>query len=337
MPLDPGEKLTGVLSRCVRTPVRSLAIASCALLLAGCQTDGTSGNQPDWSWGPLFRTEPQTSTSRSASEPPALLSLFQPKPPATQTAPAEEVIITSPAITPREDRVLIVQIQLDILRIRVPKGVFSASGKVWNHLDENAIPASTSSLLRRNGMRVGLGGPTSWSPIRAMLEREKKIETSSTGLRLADGLPLTIDVDNHRMRDQTLFLYRADGTMPGVTCPMSTNLIRIEYNLAIDRRDAVQLDIMPEIRQRQVIGELTVNDGRIERPVQEPTRVLRELAFSIVVPPEHFVALGPSDLAWQGHLAGSLLMNETIDGVAYESMYFLTPKLYRSERQLAPR
>jgi hypothetical protein len=90
---------------------------------------------------------------------------------------------------------------------------------------------------------------------------------------------------------------------------MSTNQIRVEYNLAIERPGAVQLDIMPTIQQQPLMEEIQMNElGQLSRPVIEPTRVLRELAFRMVVAPGEFVVVGPSAHIWDGHLAGSLLL-----------------------------
>ncbi len=43
--------------------------------------------------------------------------------------------------------------------------------------------------------------------------------------------------------------------------------------------------------------------------------------------PEFFLAFGPSAAAQQGHLAGSLLLCEEIDGQVFESMYFIAPQI----------
>ena len=141
------------------------------------------------------------------------------------------------------------------------------------------------------------------------------------------------------MRDQTLFLFRADGTLGGVTCPMSSNYLRVEYDIPLTDPSGVVVQVMPEIRQKQVLGSVELNEaGRLEQELQEPSRILHELAFRMELPAGSFVAVGPSAAAGRGHLCGSLLLCEEVGGQRYESMYFLTPKVFRTEhRARAPR
>jgi len=229
-------------------------------------------------------------------------------------------------------------VHFDIFRVRVPRGMFSESGKVWNHLNEQAIPAQTATLLQRNGFRVGIGNAISWAPIKAILDQEKLVETSSDNTTLGNGLPLIIDLNQGHYRDQTSFLFRSDGKLAGVTCPMSRNMLRIEYGLAIEKPKAVQLDIMPQIQQRETFGELTVDQlGALTLPREEPTRVLRELAFRLAMNPDEFVAIGPSAAAWLGQLLpGSLLLCEEVEGRQCESADFITPRLQRADEESTP-
>ncbi len=324
-------RTVGMPSRVVSLPAhrafwRRLRVlyALAAVLMAGCQSSDQPKREPAW-FKPLFTFSAHPPESQPASDP-------APEPEPTLPPAGPDGSAAQP--------IIILQTRFDVLRIRVPRGVFSQSGKIWNHVSEEVIPDATARLLQRNGLRVALGHPDSYPPIHAMLENEPGAEMSNTSILLANGLPLTIAVDQHRTRDQTLFLYRADGTMAGVTCPMSTNLIRVEYSISIDTPNAVQVDVMPEIRQQQVRGNLAINElGQLDAPREEPTRVLRELAFRMVVAPEDFVMIGPSPTVWPAHhggrsyLAGSLLLCETIDGKPYESMYFITPRQERSDRK----
>lgn len=211
--------------------------------------------------------------------------------------------------------------------------MFSESGKIWNHLSDQMIPAQTSTLLQRNGIRMGMGGPQAWPPIKAILDQEKPVETSSDNTTLGNGLPLVINLDRGRLRDQTLFLFRLDGTRAGTTCPKSRNMLLIEYALAVDKPGAVQLDIMPQIQQKETLGELTINQlGALDMPRQEPTRVLRELAFRLVMNPDQFVVIGPSANAWKIRvLTGSLFFCEQVESRECETAFFITPSLRRAD------
>jgi len=231
----------------------------------------------------------------------------------------------------QQQQVVVLQVNFDILRARVPKGAFSESGKIWNHLDEEAVPAEVSTLLQRNGLRVARGKEDSWQPIQAILDQEK-LETARSNMTMSNGLPLTIELDQ-RQRDQTLFLYRRDNTLAGVTCPMSGNRLRIEYEIPVTDASAVVVEVMPEIRQQKVLAPVRVNElGQLDRPIEEPGRVLRELAFRMTVSAGEFFVIGPSRTAHQGYLPGSLLLCEQIEGRTFETMYFITPRVYRTDR-----
>jgi len=274
---------------------------------------------------------PRTSGTRTSRENPPATAVKE----TTPTLAANTTDPGKPADGLRQEPVIILQVNFDILRIRVPKGVFSESGKIWNHLDEGTIPAETTKLLQRNGLRAARGKPDSWPPIKALLE-PVKVETSRSDMTLLNGLPLFVEIDR-RQRDQTLFLYRRDGTLGGVTCPQSSNFIRIEYAIPLADPSAVEVEVMPEIRQQQTLTPLRLNElGQLEQAFHEPTRVLRELAFHMELPAGEFMVIGPAAAAHPGHLAGSLLLCEVIDGRPYESMYFITPRVYRTDRSRRP-
>jgi hypothetical protein len=248
-------------------------------------------------------------------------------------ASAEELSNVTAAL--QQQQVVVLRVNFDILRTRVPKGAFSESGKIWNHLDEEAIPADVSTLLQRNGLRVARGKVDSWLPIQAILDQEK-LETARTNMTLSNGLPLTIDLDQLK-REQTLFLFRRDGSLAGVTCPMSGNRLRIEYEIPVTDASAVTVEVMPEIRQQPVLAQPRMNEsGLLDRSIEEPGRVLRELAFRMTVAAGEFFVIGPSRTTHQVYLAGSLLLCEQIEGRQYETMYFITPRVYRTDRTKKP-
>lgn len=307
----------------------SLPVAVWLSMLAGCPPKATPVANTPAATPPAPAPAPVKPPSASAGQEqnpkPKLLPLFAPK------ASTEKDPVAQP-----DNYVVVIYVNFEILRTRVPKGTFSASGKIWNHLDEEAIPAETAALLQRNGLRAGRGGPDSWPPIKALLEQEKSVETSRTSTTVGNGLPLSVNVDQHRYRDQTLFLFRRDGTLGGATFPMSTNYLRIEHSLPAADPSEVVLEVCPEFREQQTLGALAMKDGMLEQPIQEPTRILRELAFRMPLRADQFCAVGPAAATQQGHLAGSLLLGEELDGKAYESMYFITPHVYRTDRPKAP-
>lgn len=259
----------------------------------------------------------------------ALANLFRPERPlAVSTAPADpDLSIATPAGRLRP--AIALQLSFDVLRTQVPRGTFSESGKIWNHVDEQVIPADLAANLQRNGLRIARGKANAWPPIKALLDAEKDITVWQNAMTVGNGLPLTIELDTHR-RDQTLFLFRHDGTLGGVTLPDSMNLLRIEYAIPVTDPDAVILNVMPEIRLQPPEPKLTLN-GWTDRPLAPPSRVFRELAAQVQVGPDEFLALGPAPAAHRAHTMGALLLGREDQGREYECMLFVTPRVIRKE------
>lgn len=268
------------------------------------------------------------------TNPTALRLPWQLAPSATTQPAVDATAPPTPAPAPDRRGVIFLQVNLDILRARAPRGFFSQSEKIWNHIDEGAVTEDSAAMLRRNGFRVGRGKTAAWSPIKAILETEKQIQVSQSQLTVNNGLPLSLQIDP-RYREQTLFLYRPDGSLGGVTSPQSTNYLHVEYAIPPTDPDSVMLEVMPEIRQRPGASELTINElGQLDQPIVEPTRVFRELACRMLIGPDEFCAIGPGRTVQQRYLMGSVLLCEEIQGAPWESMYFLTPRVIRTEQSL---
>ena len=232
--------------------------------------------------------------------------------------------------TARRTPVEVLQVSFDILLVRAPAGTFSASGKIWNHLDEEAVPAQVSTILHRNGFRVGRGGENAWHPIRAILDAAEGIRTSRSRMTMSNGYPLLVELAS-RPGGRNLFLIRRDGTTGGVTLPAGRNALRIEYAVPPEAPDALRLNVCPEVQLLTPPPETVVTDEGLRRVSPEaPTRTLRELAFQVQVGPTEFLAVGPGAAAGRLELLpGSFFLQEELEGTRYESIYFVTPRVLR--------
>jgi len=226
-------------------------------------------------------------------------------------------------------RPVLLQVRFDVLRACVPVGEVSKSGKIWNHVDEDVVPADWAAHLRRNGIRVGRGTSSSWAPIRAILEAARGTRCQPESLITRGSGPLILQI-SPRPRDQTLFLYRPDGGLVGATFAASTNVIRIEYGVPPTELDSVALTITPEVRQQDIDAGWRVTPHGVVRNPTEAARALRELAFDVIVPPDHFILVGPSPQIERQLLAGRALLVDTIEGQEFESLFFITPRVFRA-------
>ncbi len=225
---------------------------------------------------------------------------------------------------------LVTHITFDVVRVRVPNGLLSSSGKIWNHLDTEFLPAETLKLLHQNGIKPARGMQESWPPIKAILETERRVESSQNNLTVSNGLPLLLELD--RPKDQILFVYRRDGTLAGAPWKTSTNLLRVEYGMSPRRADGMLFEVMPELRPD---SDAAHEPRGIERwnpaPPGDRSLVLRDLAFRVELAPGQFIAIGPSPVIRElPFVVGSLMLSEEREGEKFESMYFLTPTVTRT-------
>ncbi len=259
------------------------------------------------------------------------LATSQPAPPpavAPSPAPVAEV-----AQQARLDRAgpVVTTFTFDILRVRVPRGLFSGSGKIWNHLETDLISAEMTSLLHRNGVRAARASADSWPPIKAILETEPKVQISQSQLTMSNGLPLLLELDQ-QPKDQILFLYRRDGTLAGAPWRGSTNVLRIEYGIPPADADSVMLEIAPEMRlDSPAAMALRGAEQWDPNVVPQRSRVVRELSFRVQLGRGQFLAVGPSSATRElPYIMGSLLFCEENGGEKFESMYFITPTVTRT-------
>ncbi len=219
---------------------------------------------------------------------------------------------------------MIMSMSFDVTRVRVPRGFLTVQGKVWNHVDEQILPADTIELLQRNCLRVARGRTDSWPPIKALLETQPRVEVVQNRLTASNGLPLLLELDA-APHDQVPFLYRQDGTLGGISAPESMNLFRVAYG-APPTGTGAMLQVMPEIRLNAT--ERPTGPSRWQPvPWSPPTRPLHELAFQVTLAEGEFLAIGPAPLAWSvRNVVGSLWLCEDSPAGQMENLYFIVPQ-----------
>lgn len=234
--------------------------------------------------------------------------------------------------SPLRPAIVVTTVTFDVLRVRVPQGFLSQSGKIWNHVDTSFLPDTTVNVLHRNGLRVARGEAHAWPPIKAILETEANVETAQSQLSVSNGFPLLLDVDP-APRDQLLFVYRRDGSMAGAPWPASRNLLRIDYGISPTNSQALLFDVVPAIRPDSPAAYAPRGAERwnLSSVLADRTMTIRDLAFRAELAPEQFLAIGPSTATRDlPYVIGSLLLCEEKAGEKFESIYFITPTVTRS-------
>ena len=248
--------------------------------------------------------------------------------------PAAKLTPTDPtsAVRNTHPTALVTTVTFDILRVRVPQGLLSKSGKVWNHVETGFLPANMTTVLHRNGLRIARGSVDAWPPIKAIFDTEPRVETSQNRLTLNNGLPLVLELDP-LPRDQLLFVYRRDGSLAGAPWRSSRNLLRIDYGVSPNRVEALLLEVVPAIR----LDSLAANKPRAadlwdrDAALADHSLAIKDLAFRVELAPAQFLAIGPSSATLElPYVMGSLLLCEDKGGEKFESMYFITPTATRN-------
>jgi len=227
-----------------------------------------------------------------------------------------------------DKRVQRLAVHMDVLRVEVPLGAISESYKIWDHLDEHAIGGERVVMLKQNGLRVGVGRPEAWEPIKTIIEgiTDRLIYHEPASLN-ARALALEISTGPD---DQTVFWFRRDGTMKGETFPGSRNLLQVLCAISEQDPATLALKVMPEIRRNQQKMEWSREGERVRRVPVHRGRTFYELAVEVDLPTGRFLAVGPGHEIELRSVIGRALLTREIDGKRYESIYFLTPQVIRS-------
>lgn len=302
----------GLLLRAALLPV--CAFAAVASML-GCADKGKM-SMPAW-----LTLSPKPAASQSSSQ----MVASQDNPFTVQLAPGSPVVASGTSQ---------MAVQFRVMQVQAPLGVFSRSQKIWDHLDEHAVGIEMQMLLQRNGLRLGLGASESWPPVKAILESIERRTVRHLPPSLPNSLSVSLQLTGEPV-NQTLFFYRADGSMAGNYYSQATDVLRILWDFSSDNIEQVVVYITPEIRQDQtgVVYKATPL-GAAAVPIFEG-RVFSELTGRLVVAPQGYIVLGPgSDVNHTGLLGREFLVNQ-IDGEPYESILVIVPEVLDLRKQPA--
>lgn len=270
------------------------------LLLIGCAT-----------WG-----EPSSSKQNvEAEEPEGLID-------ADTAFTLEPVRQTDSAAPLPSDRMIV---ELHMMLVQVPFEGRKLAEKVWNHVRENALPSEQSLLLRRNGVRVGVGHEQWWDAVKAALDAVEGTQVNLPDpVRIPPNYPLALELDSEP-HDQTLFFMDYDGILTGSTWLQGRNVLRVSYVLDARGEDRVLLSAVPEVRQRQTGLRWIRTEAGLWQVPRFGGRAFPAAGFSVGLEPGEFVLIAPSDKAGLFGLVGGAFLTEEKDGQRLDAYVFLRP------------
>lgn len=216
---------------------------------------------------------------------------------------------------------------VQVWRFRVPAGRISTTEQLWDHLDESIVAPRQSVLLGRNGIRVGVGRVASWPAVRAILVLHEPEVSASTPVVAGDE-PWSLELAD--IADDTpLFYFDSEDRLTGARHAAGKLCLRMEHLLDLDNLAMLTLRAVPEIRRDDLPARTRLRLAA-ER-AGNPPELFLALTFTMAVPSEHFVIIGPGPASRMPHLVGSRLFKSAKNGEDFENVYCIVPKILRRQ------
>ncbi len=216
---------------------------------------------------------------------------------------------------------------VQVWRFRVPDGRISTTEQLWDHLDESIVAPRQSVLLMRNGIRVGVGRVASWPAVRAVLVLHEPEVAASTPVVAGDG-PWSLELAD--ISDGTpLFYFDSQDRLRGARHAAGKLCLRMEHLLDLDNLAMLTLRAVPEIRREDPLVRPRMRLAA--EPAGNPPELFSALTFTMTVPPEHFIVIGPGPASRMPHLVGSRLFKSAENGADFENVYCIVPKILRRQ------
>ena len=227
-------------------------------------------------------------------------------------------------IDPRDYR-LIVRIQLTT--VRLPMGATSKSEDLWSYINEEPLGVRTGVTLARNGVRVGLGVRQARTDVDKILRRLTGKPLSPTQLEGLPGSPMAL-VLKRGQGDQTIFLFRPDGTLTGADYPPGDNLLMLTANIDPDDPTTVRMvgsAVIRSTRRRQRFVDKPGGIVRVSEPNYFP---LEDAGFKITVPAGGFILVGPGPKVGRVNSLGRRFLVHADRGMEFETVLVIAPKVF---------
>ncbi len=230
-------------------------------------------------------------------------------------------------LTP-SDRVQVVQLAFDVLRVEMPVDEVRHSRKVWNHVDELRLDSDRIARLRRNGLRVGAASSSAWAPIRAILEAGGA-KMQKDQMLPQPGTPLAIEFASIQ-ESESFFSYDRDNRLVGKTFSEGRKIIQLDYAFHPQLGGSTDLQVDFEVQNDR--GEMVWErrDGVIRQVPAFDRHVFENLAAALTLKPGEFLVLGPGDQADNEYLIGSRFFVQSAQGDRKETLLFVTPQPFQT-------
>lgn len=216
---------------------------------------------------------------------------------------------------------------LGVLSVLIPESNSGAASKIWEHVREEMLDATTRLRLQDNGFRAGIGHVRLWEPVRAVLDGiEGHRVMQSVPLRVPAGFPLTFELDSEP-RTQTLFYVGRDGTLRGSTYPSSRNAFRVTYAEDVRRADRIRMSVVPESQRKEEGWRwVRTQEGLWQVPRAE-NHPFEDVAFNVSLARDEFLLIAPSESASVRGILGRAMLTTDFEATSCFTYVFLRPEV----------
>lgn len=213
-----------------------------------------------------------------------------------------------------------------VWRFRVREGQVSLSEQLWDHLDESVVAADQAMVLRRNGIRIGVGRGSGWPAVRAVLMMYEP-EVFHGEPVVSRGRPISLDLEEVSA-GAPIFYFDANDRLVGASHAGGQMCFRIDHQPDVDDIGRLRLRVVPEIRRQ------TPPRGRRWSALLAPlgrqaVEQFEHLAFSMTLSTGQYFIIGPGSATRMPHLVGSRFLRTEENGTRYENIYCVVPRIYQ--------
>lgn len=248
----------------------------------------------------------------------------QAAPPQSPAPTATNPVLFGTADGPSDSYIMLIRFRL--ISVEVPAGSVSGSEELWSYLDEEKIGLERSSLLGRNGLRLGLAKANQWPDVQKILARltgRTLQETSGVSL---PGQPYPL-VLKQTQPIQTIFVSNQDRTLTGCDYPEGDNALALSCTLNQDDPRNIMITGVPQIRTTQRHMQVTNELGQVAMAYKPLIYSFSPLTFGMAMNSKDVLVIGPGSLSRQPYSLGRHFLVRQRDGVELETVLVLIPEV----------
>jgi hypothetical protein len=223
----------------------------------------------------------------------------------------------------------VIDLVFDVARIDFPVRPERHARKIWNHIDEGRIDASSAAMWVRNGMRIGVGTPEAWPAIRAIAVASQA-QVRRDPLVAQPGQPLAIELAAVA-EDESIFCFDRSGRLVGKTFSAGSKVLTIEYLFHPDLGRCTDLQVSFEIRRDHGVMTWERREGILQQVPSHDRHAFAELAAVLTLRPDEFLVIGVGEPLEHEYLLGGRLFTQEVGGRRLESVLCVTPRPYQTE------